>query len=54
VRLLLYSNEINIEGIIATTSCWMRDMLHPQSIINVIQAYEKVQPNLKMHGQGYP
>jgi len=54
VRLFLYSNEIDIEGIIATTSCWMRDMVHPQSIINVIQAYEKVLPNLKIHGQGFP
>jgi len=54
VRLLLYSNEIDLEGIIATTSCWMPDMVHPQSITKVIQAYEKVQPNLKKHHPDFP
>jgi len=54
VRLLLYSNEIDIEGIVATTSCWMRNGVHPQSIVKVIQAYEKVQPNLKMHDRNFP
>jgi len=54
VRLLLYSNEIDIEGIIATTSCWMTDKIYPQSITKVIQAYEKVQPNLLLHNSEYP
>ena len=54
VRLLLYSNEIDIEGIVATTSCWMTDIVHPESITKVIQAYEKVQPNLKKHHPGFP
>lgn len=54
VRLLLYSNEIDLEGLIATTSCWMPDAVHPQSIAQVIQAYEKVQPNLKKHHPGFP
>ena len=30
VRLLLYSNEIDIEGIGATTSVWQRDKVQPQ------------------------
>jgi hypothetical protein len=54
VRLLLYSNEIDIEGIIATTSCWMPNVIHPQSITKMIQAYEKVQLNLKKHHPGFP
>jgi hypothetical protein len=54
VRLLLYSNEIDIEGIIATTSCWMPDNVHQESINKVIQAYEKVQSNLKKHHPGFP
>lgn len=54
VRLLLYSNNIDIEGIIATTSCWMPDNIHPNSIEKVIQAYEKVQPNLKKHHPDFP
>ncbi|MBL7856382.1 MAG: DUF1593 domain-containing protein [Cyclobacteriaceae bacterium] len=54
VRLLLYANEIDITGIVATTSCWMPTAVHPQSIINIIQAYEKVQPNLKKHHPDFP
>jgi Protein of unknown function (DUF1593) len=54
VRLLLYSNEIDIEGIIATTSCWMPDAVHPESITRVIQAYEKTHPNLKKHQPNFP
>lgn len=54
IRLLLYSNEIDIEGIVATTSCWMTNAVHPHSITRVIQAYEKIQPNLKKHDAGFP
>ena len=53
VRLLLYSNEIDIEGIVATTSCWMTDKINPQSITKIIKAYEKVQPNLLNHRADY-
>jgi hypothetical protein len=54
IRLLLYSNEMDIEGIVATTSCWMTDKVYPQSIVKVIKAYEKVQPNLLIHHSEYP
>jgi hypothetical protein len=54
VRLLLYSNEIDIKGIVATTSCWMRTVVHPESIIKMMQAYEKVYPNLIKHDPEYP
>lgn len=54
VRLLLYANEIDIVGLVATTSVWHKDMVNPKSIEKVIQAYEKVQPNLEKHESGYP
>lgn len=54
VRLLLYSNEIDIKGIIATTSCWLQNSTHPNSIQRVIQAYEKVQPKLLKHNPDFP
>ena len=54
VRLLLYSNEIDVMGIIATTSCWHKTMVNPESIRKVVQAYEKVQPNLLIHDAAYP
>ncbi|HPR33237.1 MAG TPA: DUF1593 domain-containing protein [Prolixibacteraceae bacterium] len=54
VRLLLYSNQIDIKGIVATTSCWMTSDVHPESIQKVIDAYSKVQPNLLKHEPGFP
>ncbi len=54
VRLLLYSNEIDIKGLIATTSTHMRDIVHPESIKRIIKAYGKVQANLLKHEPGFP
>jgi hypothetical protein len=54
VRLLLYSNEIDIRGLIATTSCWHKTRVDPESIKKVIQAYAEVQPNLIKHDAGFP
>ncbi len=54
VRLMLYSNQIDIEGIIATTSTWKKDSISPATIRRVIKAYGKVQPNLLKHASGFP
>lgn len=54
VRLLLYANQIDIKGIVATTSCWLPSQVHPESIEKVIRAYGQVQPNLLLHEKGYP
>ncbi|MGB8491931.1 MAG: nucleoside hydrolase-like domain-containing protein [Bacteroidales bacterium] len=54
VRLLLYSNVIDIKGIIATTSVHMKKEVHPESIQKVINAYGKVQANLLKHEAGFP
>lgn len=54
IRLLLYANELDIKGIVATTSCWMQTSVHPESITNVIHAYEKVLPNLRKHDPKFP
>ncbi|MDL5513518.1 DUF1593 domain-containing protein [Arenibacter sp. M-2] len=54
VRLLLYSNQIDIKGIVATTSCWLQNRIAPESIERVIRAYGKVQPNLLKHEAGFP
>ena len=32
VRLLLYANEFDIEGLVATTSVWLRDRIRPERI----------------------
>ena len=54
IRLLLYANEIEIEGIVATTSTWMRDVIHPESIERLLHTYGEVRPNLLLHDPAYP
>ena len=54
VRLLVYSNELDIEGIAATTSTWLRDSVHPELIEERVHAYGVVLPNLRKHASGYP
>lgn len=54
VRLFLYANQLDIKGLVATTSCWMTATINPASIQKVIDAYGKVQPNLLKHEPGYP
>lgn len=54
VRLLLYSNVIDIKGIVATTSVHMKREVHPESVNEVIQAYSKVRDNLLKHEPGFP
>lgn len=57
VRLLLYSCDISIEGIIAVTSCYLRDGARDknlQVIYDVIDAYGKCLDNLKVHRDDYP
>ncbi len=54
VRLLLYSNEIEIEGITATTSVWQRTKTSPEIAAGVIDAYGTVLPNLRRHARGWP
>jgi len=54
VRLLLYSNELEIEGLIAATSTWQRTVTHPETMHALIQAYRQVRPNLRLHAKGWP
>ena len=54
VRLLLYSNQIDIRGLIATTSCWLQSKVNPASITKILQAYAEIQPNLLIHEKGFP
>src|SRR5262245_17603575 len=54
VRLMLYANVIDIEGLVATTSVWKKTSVAPESIRRIVEAYGKVQPNLARHEDGYP
>ncbi|RKY59959.1 MAG: hypothetical protein DRP96_06330, partial [Candidatus Neomarinimicrobiota bacterium] len=54
VRFLTYANEFEVEGLIATTSCWQRDKIADWRIREIVSAYGKVQNNLEKHASGYP
>lgn len=57
IRLLLYSNEIEIEGLVATLSEWKNicgTSFRPDLIHQALNAYEKAHPQLLRHSAGYP
>ena len=54
VRFLVYSNQFDVEGLVATTSTWMKNKVRPDVIRTVLDAYEQVQPNLLKHAAGLP
>ena len=54
VRLLVYANEYDIEGLVATTSTHLRDATRKEKIDEVLNNYAKVKPVLDKHAAGYP
>src|SRR5581483_7945770 len=58
IRLMLYSNEFDIEGLIAsaagTPGELKKDVVRPELIREIVQAYGKVRDNLLQHAPGYP
>lgn len=54
VRSLTYVNQFEVEGIIATTSIWLRNQTAEWRIHEILEAYREVQPNLEKHETGYP
>ena len=54
VRFLVYSNQFDVEGLIATTSTWMRNKVRPDVILSLIEAYAAVRPKLLEHQSGFP
>lgn len=58
IRLMLYSNEFEIEELIATASGTPGELkeavTRPDLIREIVEAYGKVRPNLIKHAEGYP
>jgi hypothetical protein len=54
VRLLLYSNEFDLEAMVAATSTWQRNTTHAETMHRLIDAYGSVRRNLLLHAQGWP
>ncbi len=54
VRFLTYSNQWDVEGLVATTSVHQRDKTAAFRIREIVEAYGKVRENLAKHEPGYP
>jgi hypothetical protein len=54
VRLMLYSNEMDLEALVATTSVWQKTATHPETMHKLIAAYGEVRPHLLENAQGWP
>jgi hypothetical protein len=54
VRFLTYCNQWDVEGIVATTSRWLRDRVADWRIREIVDAYGQVVSSLLEHEPGYP
>ena len=54
VRFLVYSNQFDVEGLIATTSTWMKNKVRPDVIQTLVDAYGQVLARLLQHEPGFP
>jgi hypothetical protein len=54
IRFLTYSNQWDIEGLIATTSIHQQKRVAVEKIKQLINTYGKVRANLLLHEKGYP
>ena len=54
VRFLTYSNQWNVEGLVATTSVHQKKETAAWRIREIVTAYGKVRDNLLKHEKGYP
>jgi len=54
VRLLVYSNQLDLEALIATTSTWQKAKTQPETMHMLIHAYGEVRKNLEVHAKGWP
>ena len=54
VRFLVYANQWDIEGLIATTSIHLKDRTASFCIKEIVNAYRLVREQLEQHEQGFP
>jgi len=54
VRFLLYSNEFDVEGLVATTSIHLREKPRLDIIQKFVETYGQVRDNLLVHAAGWP
>ena len=54
VRFLTYSNQWDVEGLVATTSVHQQTKIAAWRIREIVEAYGKVRTNLLKHEPGFP
>lgn len=54
IRLLLFSNDIHLEGLIASSNMGHGQVVRPELIHQAIDAYAEVYANLRRHDKRYP
>ncbi|NBW87922.1 MAG: DUF1593 domain-containing protein [Planctomycetia bacterium] len=54
VRFLVYSNQWDTEGLVATTSVHQPDRTAAWRIREIVTAYGRVRDNLELHERGFP
>ncbi len=54
VRFLVYSNQWDVEGLVATTSVHQKKKVAAWRIKEIVEAYGKVRENLEKHEPGFP
>jgi len=53
-HMLMCSNEFDVEGLIAVTGKYLRDKPRPDLFLKLIDGYEKVVDNLRLHAKHWP
>ncbi len=54
IRLMLYANDFDIEGLVATSNLGHGQRVRPDLIRQVVDAYGEARPNLLLHDDRYP
>ncbi|WP_138484318.1 DUF1593 domain-containing protein [Dyadobacter bucti] len=54
VRFLVYANQFDVEGLVATTSMYLKNETREDLIRRQIAAYGEVRKNLSIHEPGFP
>lgn len=54
VRLLVYANHFDLEGLAATTSIHQQKRVAPEKIRQIVSAFSLVRDNLEKHEPGFP
>jgi hypothetical protein len=54
IRRMLYTNDFDIEGLVASSNLGHGQKVRPELIRRVVDTYGKVRPNLMLHDRRYP